>query len=74
MATLRVLNKPPREGLCKGCMAAVLWATTVNGAPMILDKWEPRFDEDDGCALIDSADTHWATCPQRQQFERRRPT
>lgn len=71
--TLRLRNLPADGGHCRACGAPVLWARTERGAPMILDRWAP-LREDSGGALvvIDAASTHWSSCRERAQFQKRR--
>lgn len=69
MPTFAITSKSPRPGRCSGCAAEIFWVQTVAGKAMCLDSFHPVGSQD-GNLLIESAATHWSTCPKRQQFVR----
>jgi hypothetical protein len=67
----------PELGQCRGCGRAIEWVWTTAGKRMPVDAplVAERVHERPGAApitVIDSARSHFATCPNAHDFRRRR--
>jgi len=72
----RFAIEPPRLPLaarpCRGCGRPIYWVTTQAGKHMPLDRFVDHGSDPSGqLVLVESDETHWATCPSRAQFARR---
>ncbi len=69
---IRVYEEPSNRAACRGCGAKIRWHETLNGKRMPLnDDAVPRKSELSGGRVVihvAQADTHWATCPEREGF------
>jgi hypothetical protein len=64
-----------REATCRGCGADIAWFKTPGGKAMPMNRGAQPIARPLGgntTAEYSTDDTHWATCPQRDQFKRRR--
>lgn len=68
---------PTHRGTCRSCGAEIEWAETVTGSRMPFNPpvaFVPRLDDlGDDVVEIDRATTvsHFATCPQAEQWRRK---
>jgi hypothetical protein len=65
----------PQLGRCRGCEAPIEWAETPKGHRMPVDhplRVVRTYARLDGTVVtvIESASTHWASCPQSAAFHR----
>jgi hypothetical protein len=70
---IRLLEGTKKPGRCRGCEASIDWYDTLAGKHMPMNAGAvPRKSEQDDqwrvVAYFASSDSHWATCPERQQF------
>jgi hypothetical protein len=61
--------------LCKGCGAEIVWSVTQLGKRIPLDaRPERRFlllsDPGEGVRLVDTYQSHFATCPKAPEFRK----
>jgi hypothetical protein len=68
--------EPPRLPLavrpCKGCGRPIYWVTTQAGKRTPLDRYVDHGSDPSGrYVLVESDETHWSSCPAREQFARR---
>jgi hypothetical protein len=77
-ATIEVFAASIQRAQCKGCKAAIVWATVVSsGRHMcfnsikILETKLERVAPFRVIKVVDRTLNHWATCPQADQFRRR---
>ena len=79
MAATRIrllLDPPPKAGVCRGCRAPIDWYRTTHGRAMPMNGGAKPMDAIDGPpreGVFASADSHWATCPKREQFKKSAP-
>jgi hypothetical protein len=65
---------------CRGCQADIFWFETLNGKRMPMNAGavsrKSEFDATTRRTILyfSSEDSHWATCPARARFARRRST
>lgn len=75
---IRLFEDPHNSGECRGCQARIDWFETLSGKRMPMNAGAvPRKSENDPAtnrvvAFFSAADSHWNTCPERQQFGRKR--
>lgn len=73
---VKVFEDSRGPGTCRGCAAALDWYDTVAGKHMPVNSGAVpvRSEQDEATwrvvAVFDAADTHWATCPDRQRFKK----
>lgn len=74
---IRLFEDSRSPGECRGCQARIEWFETLTGKKMPMNAGAvPRKSENDPetrrvIAFFASADSHWNTCPARDQFSRR---
>lgn len=65
-----------RGGQCKGCRKEIKWFTTLSGKhmPMDLNAEAQKVEHDPlmkrTILYFRASDSHWQTCPVRDQFKR----
>lgn len=77
MPTIEVWKNEQRFGTCQGCGAKLTWAKTVKsnrwmpltGRPMVMSTHATHDGRE--IQVIDSKDSHFATCPDADKFHRR---
>lgn len=73
----RVFAAPVRPGHCRGCNASISWYQTIALKAMPVNvNARPQKTEIDvvtgrRVAYFSTADSHWATCPERAKFQKR---
>ena len=71
-------NARPQRAQCRACAADIEWFETLNGKKMPMNAGAvPRKSQNHPetgrvIAFYSSADSHWNTCPDRQQFVKAR--
>ena len=55
---------------CRGCGAEIVWITSPRGKPIPCDPPEVTVVTEAG-HVVSGRVSHWATCPQAEQFRRR---
>lgn len=68
---IRLASGPHRPGICRGCRREIFWAKTLNGKSMPMNEGALPRHQDEGVDVYDAADSHWASCPDRVQFDRK---
>ena len=68
-------ERPPALARCRGCGAAIEWVATNRGRRMPIDqplRVLRTHEANDGrlWVVIDSAQSHFATCPEAATFKR----
>jgi hypothetical protein len=77
-STILIWAKSRGPSTCKGCGAAIEWATVVaSGRKLCFDGTIvplAEYEEPDGrmVQVVDLSKNHWATCPKRDQFKQTR--
>lgn len=74
--TIRILGSTRQLGICRSCRASITWAKTwpnlkampLHGNPISLSTENVDGDE---IQTINSADTHFAQCPQARKWSKR---
>jgi hypothetical protein len=67
-----------RGGICRGCQAEIVWHETLSGKHMPINLGaRPVQSEMDlmkrrRILFFRASDSHWSTCPAREQFHKRR--
>jgi len=63
--------------VCKGCGAEIKWIKTATGKNTPVDAVSEKrysfFPFTDEWLLLDSYQSHWATCPNANQFRKGKP-
>lgn len=69
---IRMSSTYRQAAVCKGCKKAIVWMETLNGKKMPMNSYAmPRQEGEGGVSIYAAEDSHWATCSQRKQFDRR---
>lgn len=74
--TVRLYEDSKGFGVCRGCHAPMEWYDTLTGKkmPMNAGAVPLKSESDEGTgrviAYFAAEDSHWNTCPERQQFRR----
>lgn len=75
---IRVYASSGRVAQCRGCNADIVWMDTLLGRHMPMNasavprRSEPHPSTGRVIVFYAAADSHWATCPAREQFRRGR--
>lgn len=75
---IRLFAATKQPGVCRGCSAPIDWYETLGGKRMPMNSGAiPRRSETNGSTpgvvgFFAASDSHWSTCPARDQFARRR--
>jgi hypothetical protein len=76
---IRLFEDSKAPGRCRGCEAAIDWFETLAGKkmPMNPDAVPRKSEKESGSfgrvvAFYAAEDSHWNTCPEREQFKRGR--
>jgi hypothetical protein len=75
---IRLLEGTQRPGECRGCHARIVWVETLGGKRMPMNagavarKTETDPETRRPVGFYAAADSHWSTCPDANQFGRRR--
>ena len=79
MKTIQIFADSRGRGVCRGCGAPIEWAVVVaSGKKMPFDvpivEVSGHRDPDTGrdVHVVSLEGNHWASCPQRAQFTRKR--
>ena len=78
--TVRLYEGSKASGICRGCGAAMDWYDTLSGKKLPMNagavplKSENERDTSRVVAWFDAADSHWNTCPTREQFRKKAKT
>jgi hypothetical protein len=59
-------------GVCKGCYHPIVWMLTVAGHKMPMNEGAAPRHVFEGVEVYASSDAHWASCPARDMFQRKR--
>jgi hypothetical protein len=76
MPVIRVFDDTRGKGRCRSCDTPITWFRTVAGKAVPMDGHEPvpvQSEHNEDMRLVsvfDSADTHWATCPDAKTWKR----
>ena len=72
---LRLVTKKAGQCSAASCLAPLDWYRTEHDKAMPMNRGAEagrvEFFGDDPIGTFNSADSHWATCPARQQFSHR---
>lgn len=74
---IRLFEGSKSPGVCRGCEAPIDWFDTLSGKHMPMNRGAvPRKSETDPAtarvvAFYAAEDSHWNSCPAREQFKRK---
>lgn len=77
MSEIAIYQDSKGRGTCRSCGAAIVWAETVRGKRMPLDaeylvlRTQGSPIEGRVVEYVDSASSHFSTCPQAKSWSRR---
>jgi len=72
MIAIHVRPSTQRSGTCRGCSARLIWVQTLADKWMPLNADAPLPKGAEPVVQLDASYAHWATCPHRAAFDRRK--
>jgi hypothetical protein len=71
---IRLVSESRQQSSCKGCGRKILWFETLEGKRMPMNAHAMVRQLGIGFDMYSSDDSHWATCPKRERFDRKNRT
>jgi hypothetical protein len=71
---IRLMANSGRPGVCRGCHKPIVWMETLNGKRMPMNGEAIPREIRDGVEVYAAGDAHWASCSEREMFDRRSKT